>query len=122
MVLACEPGLVQVGLVKGAVRREQGRSRAQGTQKAHLRPKVHNVGPPISAKMSPGWIALDQRERVEEARRLDVCPQCGVQLTEKNRVGSGSFADGVFCSLECLTTFHAGYFEKRKDEGGFSTN
>lgn len=62
-----------------------------------------------------------RRATIEDARRRDVCPECGRRLGE-NRVGSGAFEDGVFCSLGCLTSFHGEYFAKRRTEGGFSAN
>ena len=65
----------------------------------------------------------DDRRRaiIEDARRRDVCPQCGKGLGD-SRVGSGALSDGVFCSLECLTSFHGEYFQKRGTEGGFSSS
>lgn len=59
---------------------------------------------------------MDKRERVRLAREEEVCPQCGRSL-DASRVGTGAFADGVFCSLECLTTFHEDYYRDRLDLG-----
>jgi hypothetical protein len=64
---------------------------------------------------------MDKRARIEDARRRDVCPNCGEQLADE-RVGSGSLAAGVFCSLECLARFHADYFEERRDYGNPSSS
>ena len=46
----------------------------------------------------------DRQDRIEDARRRGVCPNCGLPLGTKT-VGSGSLADGVFCSLTCLSQF-----------------
>jgi hypothetical protein len=64
---------------------------------------------------------MDKRARIAAARGNDVCPNCGKPLGA-NRVGSGSYADGVFCSLEYLSTFHADYLEERRDYGNPSSN
>jgi ribosomal protein L37AE/L43A len=53
---------------------------------------------------------MDKRQRIEDARRRDVCPECEKPLTD--RVGTGALADGVFCSLECQAKFHHDYFEE----------
>jgi ribosomal protein L37AE/L43A len=58
---------------------------------------------------------MDKRQRIEDARRRDVCPECEKPLTD--RVGTGTLADGVFCSLECQAKFHHDYFEERRDLG-----
>jgi ribosomal protein L37AE/L43A len=63
----------------------------------------------------------EKRARIEKAREREECPNCGKQLTSK-RVGSGSFADGVFCGLDCLASFHADYFQERRDYGSPSDN
>ena len=58
---------------------------------------------------------MDQSEKraaIAEAARNDSCPHCHQPLGEE-RVGSGRFADGVFCSLDCLGTFHDDYFRER---------
>lgn len=47
---------------------------------------------------------IDKRDQIADARRRGICPNCGEQLGSE-RVGTGSLADGVFCSLGCLTKF-----------------
>jgi hypothetical protein len=64
---------------------------------------------------------MDKAAQIEDARRRDVCPNCGERLGTE-RVGSGSHSDGVFCSLECISRFHADYFEERRDYGNPSVN
>jgi hypothetical protein len=56
----------------------------------------------------------DKQDRIEDARRRGVCPNCGAALGSE-RVGSGSVADGVFCSLGCLSEFD---FVGGDDSGG----
>jgi hypothetical protein len=52
-----------------------------------------------------------KRRRISEANP-DRCPNCGQPLGT-DRVGSGRLSDGIFCSLECLATFHDDYFDER---------
>ena len=59
---------------------------------------------------------MDKRAQIEDARLREVCPRCGQPLGD-DRVGSGSLADGVFCSLACLSSFHDEYFQQRRDLG-----
>jgi hypothetical protein len=47
---------------------------------------------------------MNKQARIEDARRRGVCPNCGEPLGSK-RVGSGSLAEGEFCSLGCLSQF-----------------
>jgi hypothetical protein len=64
---------------------------------------------------------MDKREQIEDARLREICPHCGKPLGD-DRVGSGSLADGVFCSLACLSSFHDEYFQARRDYGTPSSN
>lgn len=50
------------------------------------------------AEITPG----DPRTAVLLALRLGVCPTCGRELTATDRYGSGTLADGIFCSMRCL--------------------
>jgi hypothetical protein len=43
-----------------------------------------------------------------------VCPSCQKKLT--NKVGSGRFKDGVFCSQDCYAKWHSGVLIKRHQE------
>jgi hypothetical protein len=56
---------------------------------------------------------MDKQARIEDARRRGVCPSCGEPLAGR-RVGTGSLADGEFCSLGCLSQFD---FEGGDDRG-----
>lgn len=56
----------------------------------------------------PPRIGEGPREAAAIALRLGVCPKCGAELTETRRYGSGSLADGIFCSLSCMSTYHYG--------------
>jgi hypothetical protein len=55
---------------------------------------------------------MDKRERIEKAGRDGRCPQCEKRL-EQDRIGTGALADGTFCSIECLATFHDDYLQMR---------
>lgn len=35
------------------------------------------------------------------------CALCGTDLKDKKIIGSGSFDDGIFCSLDCYTNFNS---------------
>jgi len=35
------------------------------------------------------------------------CAQCEADLNKTGIVGSGSFSDGLFCSLDCYAKFHS---------------
>ena len=51
-----------------------------------------------------------EAERRQTARisiQLGVCPQCGAALVRPG-YGSGSLADGLFCSLDCFGRFWYG--------------
>lgn len=69
---------------------------------------------------------LPKAERIRAAAQEDRCPQCGEALgrtpEEGRRVGTGSFADGVFCGLECLSEFHGEYYSERIEHGLPSPN
>ena len=55
---------------------------------------------------------MSPAERIAAAAAEDRCPECWSVL-DSERVGSGRFSDGVFCSLTCLSRFHSQYFEGR---------
>jgi hypothetical protein len=45
------------------------------------------------------------RMRLAAARLSGRCPMCGKPLGEAP-YGTGRVADGIFCSLECLSRYH----------------
>jgi hypothetical protein len=47
---------------------------------------------------------MDRQAQIEDACRRGVCPNCGEPLGNR-QVGTGSLAEGVFCSLGCLSQF-----------------
>ncbi|WP_442786175.1 hypothetical protein [Methylobacter sp. YRD-M1] len=47
-----------------------------------------------------------QEARIEWSVRTRHCAYCGEDLKGKKIVGSGSFKDGLFCSLDCFARFH----------------
>ncbi len=64
---------------------------------------------------------MGKREAIAEGREAGTCPECGKALDER-RVGTGAFADGVFCSLECLVAFHGDHFRERVRAASRSLN
>jgi hypothetical protein len=41
-----------------------------------------------------------------ELWEMNVCPQCGKDIPEGTRVGSGRRSEGGFCSLSCYADFY----------------
>lgn len=51
---------------------------------------------------------MDDQERahaIQNSIDTKTCAACHVDLTTTGIVGSGSFADGLFCSLTCYAKF-----------------
>jgi hypothetical protein len=69
------------------------------------------------AEMKPD----EKQRRIADANGADRCPNCG-RLLGGNRLGSGAHRDGVFCSLDCQTTFHHDYFDARARASSPSQN
>ena len=63
-----------------------------------------------------------RRRLIMKGRERGTCPQCQKVIAEGKGVGTGSFADGLFCSLKCQGEFHRSYYEQRAREGGSSLN
>lgn len=55
----------------------------------------------------------DIEERISRSITLRMCAECGADLNETGIVGSGSFSDGLFCSLDCYASFHYGREEQK---------
>ena len=49
----------------------------------------------------------ERAARLKAALAANVCPQCGTDLTDRARYGTGRIAEGYFCSLECVAGFYA---------------
>lgn len=60
--------------------------------------------------------------RIEWGRASKRCPYCGADLEGKRVVGSGSFQDGIFCSLDCFTRFHYGEPKQGGEHGSGGVN
>lgn len=45
--------------------------------------------------------------RIEWSVQAKQCAFCGKSLKNIKIVGSGSFKDGLFCSLDCFSKFHS---------------
>ena len=43
--------------------------------------------------------------RIDWSVQTKHCAHCGTDLVNKKIVGSGSFSDGLFCSLDCYAHF-----------------
>jgi hypothetical protein len=63
--------------------------------------------------MSGDNTAEAKRQRIAEANAMGRCPNCGQPLDTGKPVGSGRRSEGIFCSLDCLATFHEDYFRER---------
>lgn len=59
-------------------------------------------------------MARSERDYLLELWDKNICPNCGNQIPEHSRVGSGKKAEGGFCSLEC----YAKYYEVELIERG----
>ena len=42
-----------------------------------------------------------------------ICPNCGKQIPEGTRIGTGRRSDGGFCSLDCYAKFHLTALQER---------
>jgi hypothetical protein len=65
--------------------------------------------------------AHQKRMQIAEANGANLCPQCARPLSPRP-VSSGAMADGLFCGLDCLVTFHADYFAERARASSPSQN
>ena len=54
-----------------------------------------------------------QEARINWSIKTKHCAYCGKNLEGEKIVGSGSFSDGLFCSLDCFAKFHG---KKRFDK------
>lgn len=68
-------------------------------------------------------LMADKRTQIEEERTRRLCPACSKPLpAPPGPVGTGRHADGLFCGIECLASFHEDYSEQRRDFGTPSDN
>ena len=51
-------------------------------------------------------VGESQEARIAWSVETRHCAFCGVDMKDMKIVGSGSFSDGIFCSLDCYTRFH----------------
>lgn len=51
-------------------------------------------------------MARSERDYLLELWDKNICPNCGKQIPEHTRIGSGKKADGGFCSLECYAKYY----------------
>lgn len=55
-----------------------------------------------------------QLSRINWSVNTRHCAHCGIDLAEKKIVGSGSFSDGLFCSLDCYAKFYTKEIKERQ--------
>jgi hypothetical protein len=46
----------------------------------------------------------------------NICPNCGKEIPEGTRLGSGTKKDGGFCSLDCYCDYRAAHLTERHTE------
>ena len=51
-------------------------------------------------------MARSEKDYLLELWDKNICPNCGKQIPERTRVGSGKKSEGGFCSLECYTRYY----------------
>ena len=51
-------------------------------------------------------MARSEEDYLLELWDKNICPNCGKDIPERTRVGSGRKADGGFCSLDCYAKYH----------------
>lgn len=54
-----------------------------------------------------------------ELWEMNICPQCGKNIPEGTRVGSGRHSEGGFCSLGCYAEFYASNLVERAKRAVF---
>jgi len=57
-----------------------------------------------SAQSKKHAMAENEESYLKQCREKELCPNCQKSLA--NKLGSGSFKEGVFCSLDCYTKWH----------------
>lgn len=99
-----------VGRVQGLAPHASFRMRDQGTHHAKL--AKTNSCKSMTLPSSTGSLvetpepsADDLEARVRWSCAARRCAKCGTDLDKTGIVGSGSFADGLFCSLNCYALF-----------------
>jgi hypothetical protein len=58
------------------------------------------------AETEHGYLARCRADRV--------CPNCHNSIPEGGATGSGSHADGLFCSLDCYAEYHGPSIARRR--------
>lgn len=59
-------------------------------------------------------MAENEESYLSQCRQENLCPACRKPLT--NKVGSGRFKDGVFCSQACYAKWHEAAMRNRHEE------
>jgi hypothetical protein len=59
----------------------------------------------------PPPVDAARRAALEVCRERGLCPNCGADVA--TGWGSGSLADGIFCSFDCFAKFHGPTLQKR---------
>lgn len=56
---------------------------------------------------------MTKHERIRRSWDEGICPQCGRKIEEGQGTGTGQRADGIFCSMDCISIFHGEEFVRR---------
>jgi len=59
-------------------------------------------------------MADDEKDYLRKCLNDEICPKCQKPLVD--RIGSGQFKDGVFCSLSCYGEWHEAALKRRHQE------
>ena len=51
-------------------------------------------------------MAESEQKCLLELWAKNICPNCGKNIPDGKRVGSGKKSDGGFCSLDCYAQYH----------------
>ena len=51
-------------------------------------------------------MARSEEDYLRELWDKNICPNCGKDIPEGKRVGSGRKSEGGFCSLDCYASYH----------------
>lgn len=51
-------------------------------------------------------MARSEEDYLRELWDKNICPNCGKDIPEGKRIGSGKRAEGGFCTLDCYTNYH----------------
>jgi len=66
-------------------------------------------------------MARSEEDYLRELWDKNICPNCGKDIPEGKRVGSGKKSEGGFCSLDCYASYYKGaLIERAKKAAAFA--